>query len=111
MIFTVEREPGLAGLRIGFDFEADSKRRTILDENVFGPVDVDLPLALSGLELKAQPTFLELSAGFASREEVEGTLGSEQVGDAHRGELGAVELVGREGDRYAQDGAPDKGLP
>jgi hypothetical protein len=40
-------------------------------------------------------------------EQEEGPLGAEEVGHAHGRELGAVELVRREGDRHPQHGAPD----
>ena len=47
-------------------------------------------------------------AFFAALREIEKrALGAAQVGDAHRGELHAVKLVGWKSDRHAQDGAED----
>ena len=50
---------------------------------------------------------LETLAGRARREEQEGPLRAEQIGDGHGAQLCAVEAIGRKRDRNAEDRAPD----
>ena len=59
------------------------------------------------MQLDARAAFLEPAARRPRGEERERALRAEQIGHAHRAQLGAVELVRRKRDRHAEHRAPD----
>ena len=111
----VEADPRLTGGAVQLDRHRHRQRRVALPEHVLGALDAGLepgrgdaalPTA-AAVEDDALPALLELGVRGPGGEEQEGALGAQQVGDAHRRQLGAVEAVGREGDRHPQHRAPD----
>ena len=77
------------------------------DEAVLRPGDHAVHAIAPHGDRHADAALLEGVAGRAGGEEQERALRAEQVGHAHRAQLGAVEAIRREGDRHPQDGAPD----
>ncbi len=102
-----DRQMRLVVVRVALDTQRNLERRAVLEERVLRPLQRGLDNAVSVLELDSDTAFLNLFIGLACREQQERALGAEQVGHAHRRQLGAVELVRREGDRHPQHRAPD----
>ncbi len=98
-------------LGVGADLEGQGHRGAALEEGVLRPLDPARVAVAVLLQREAGPALLEALPRLPRGEEEEGPLRAEQVGRAHGGELRPVELVGREGDGHAQDGAPGVVLP
>ncbi len=83
------------------------QRRRVLEERVLRALERGGHPVAGQRDVDAHAAFLELLGRRARGVEQEGALRAEQIGHAHRAQLGAVEVVRRKRDGDAQHGAPD----
>ena len=103
----VQIDMRLPPLAVERDAQRNLQRRRALEEHVLGSAHGRLDAISVERNRHAQAALLETLARGTRREQEECALGAEQIGHAHRAQLGAVEPIRRKRDRHAQHRAPD----
>ena len=103
----VDRDVRNVGRPIDVDHQWQLHRRVAVHEVVLRPLELGLEAVAVARKMNPDAALLDLLAALPRREVDERPLGTEQIRHAHRRQLRAAELLGREGDRHPQHRAPD----
>ena len=102
-----DRDIGRAAVIPGDDVQGEGERGLAVEQRVRGAGERAVHGSALAGHRQTDAALLEAPGGRACRGQQERALRAEQVGHAHRAELGAIELVRRKCDGHPQDGAPD----